>query len=287
MVQVEHSPERIPESVRQALATADTYIFDVDGTLAERQAFVTQELATTLARTEKLLGIATSRALDELDEVFTGSGFSRAQLMQGPIVIEDGGLVIRPGSLVPDPLVPQEQAIAVRELMNCIKAAVTPVFGKDKWGQLADIKEPLVHIPHYYDYKVSGSVWQEVHDGVPRHLERTMEWVVNASEKLGVAHLVELSEIGDGTLRVAAPGRSKGVALTELETEGHINLSRTVYFGDGANDIPAARMLRDRGGCVIAVNSRCQELVGLSNYVTPIHGPLGIQSLIHSLKLSY
>ena len=87
-------------------------------------------------------------------------------------------------------------------------------------------------------------------------------------------------EIGDGTLRIAAPGRTKGVALQELHEEGVIDLSKTVYFGDGKNDVPAAEVIRQFGGVMIAVDTHCRELVDLASYTLPARGPEGLRRFL-------
>jgi hydroxymethylpyrimidine pyrophosphatase-like HAD family hydrolase len=92
--------------------------------------------------------------------------------------------------------------------------------------------------------------------------------------------LLNLLEIGDGTLRIAAPGRTKGVALQELHEEGVIDLSKTVYFGDGKNDVPAAEVIRQFGGVMVAVDTHCRELVDLASYTLPARGPEGLRRFL-------
>jgi len=276
--------QKTQAQVIDAIKSASLLMFDVDGTLAKRQQPISPDLAIDLARTDKRLGVATSRANSELDEVFDGSNFTRSLLMQGPIILEDGGLIVYPGEVTPRLMVTPEEHQAVSQLMELVLANLTEI-GASKWQRLGDIIDPLVHVPCYYDYQVSASIWQEVKDGIPRNLERVMGWCLKAVSELNLSGLLDLTEIGDGTLRISVPGRSKGVALIELDSEGIIDLQSTAYFGDGRNDLPAAKAVREKGGVVIAVDQQCQELLELANFVTEERGPDAIRQLIHAAGL--
>lgn len=276
MLNVERNPS---PAIKALIEDATHYIFDVDGTLCERQKNLTPTLASVLGASGKKLAIATSRAQNEFDEIFEGSGYARPDLINGPIVLEDGGVVLYPGKSEPTLLVAPEQAAAVRELMLLIRANVADLPGEAVWGRLGDVESPLVHVPARYNYQVSGSVWQQVID-VPRNLERTMEWCTHAAERLGVRELVQLVEIGDGTLRVSVPGVSKGSTLERLHHDGAIDLSKSIYFGDGRNDLPAASAIKSYGGGVIAVDNRCPELVALADFVPALKGPRALERLL-------
>ena len=275
-----------PREVLAAVRTADDLIFDVDLTLTERQKTLSSDLAAVLASSGKRLGICTSRALNELDEVFTGLAQenARSSLMRGPVVLEDGGLVIKPGESTPTVLVPKEHYEAVRTLVRYITEQVDRVGVVDGvWYRLKGLDSPLVHLPTRYDYKTSFSIWQHHEAGLDvlkTLLPKTMEWVQGAVSRLGVGGSLNLLEIGDGTLRIAAPGRTKGVALQELHEEGVIDLSKTVYFGDGKNDVPAAEVIRQFGGVMIAVDTHCRELVDLASYTLPARGPEGLRRFL-------
>lgn len=275
-----------PREVLAAVRTANDLIFDVDLTLTERQKTLSSDLAAVLANSGKRLGICTSRALNELDEVFTdlAQENARSSLMRGPVVLEDGGLVIKPGENTPTLLVPKEHYEAVRTLVQYITEQVDRDGCVDGvWYRLKGLDSPLVHLPTRYDYKTSFSIWQHHEAGLDvlkTLLPNTMEWVQGAVSKLGVGDNLHLLEIGDGTLRIAAPGRSKGVALQELHEEGVINLSKTAYFGDGKNDVPAAQVIRQFGGVMIAVDTHCRELVDLASYTLPARGPEGLRRFL-------
>lgn len=275
-----------PREVTAAVKTASDLIFDVDLTLTERQKSLSADLASTLASTGKRLGICTSRALNELDEVFNDLApqSSRPALMRGPIVLEDGGLVIKPGASQPTLLVPREHYEAVKTLVEHITGQIVPESSVDGvWHRLRGLEAPLVHLPTRYNYMTSFSIWQHHEAGLEalkQLLPNTMEWVQGAVSRLGVGESVHLLEIGDGTLRIAAPGRSKGVALQELHAEGVIDLSKTVYFGDGKNDVPAAHAVREFGGVMVAVDTHCKELVDLASYTLPARGPEGLRRFL-------
>lgn len=277
----------LPRHIAQAIRNAEDLVFDVDLTLTERQKPLSLDLATTLQSTGKRLGICTSRAQNELDEIFqfTQNELLRPNLIKGPVILEDGGLLIAPGAPSPQLLVPQEQHEAVQSLVTYLLEKASPLAADPKWSLLEGLPAPMVHLPIRYNYQTSFSVWQHTYDGMEtlrELLPHTMQWCETAVRMLGLEGKIALSEIGDGTLRIAAPGRNKGVALRELHEQGIINLSRTVYFGDGRNDIPAAQTVREHEGCIVAVDTHCRELVGLANYVTPAKGPEGLRRLLVS-----
>ena len=270
----------VPLPVKLALENATHLMFDVDGTLTERQKPLSPELAQTLARIDKTLGIATSRAIDELDEIFQGTNFTRSDLIKGPVVIEDGSLVVYPGEKDPTIQVAEIQAQAIHEMVAYIKKHLSeePIVDQ-MWHKLDQIDFPLVHVPSYYSYQASGSIWQQV-IGTPRELDRIMDWCQAAASTLAINHLIQLTEIGDGTLRISVPGFSKGTALGHLHERADLDLSRTVFFGDGRNDLPAAHKIREKGGMVVAVDKRCRELTDLANYVCPGTGPTALQKIL-------
>ncbi len=273
----------------QRLRAASTFIFDVDGTLVERQQFLNPDLSRALVGCGKQLGIATSRALDELDEIFAFSTIPRSELFQGPVILEDGAVIIRDGAsqTIADP----DHIRAIDSLRSHLTAHITSVGENNMWGQLAHIEAPLVHIPSRYDYQASMSVWQlPSGDGDNSHLfARIMAWCQDAVSDLKLQSMIELVEIGDGTLRASVPGRSKGVALGELHQSNVLDLGSTIFFGDGKNDVAAAQVVKAAGGWVVAVDHKCQTLVDEANFVTSLPtdlnglgtaGPKAIEGLL-------
>lgn len=75
------------------------------------------------------------------------------------------------------------------------------------------------------------------------------------------------------TLRVTVPAVNKGWGLEQLALRKRLDLLRIAYFGDGANDIPAAAAVKASGGLVIAVGASTPALVSLADYVTNSEGP--------------
>jgi HAD superfamily hydrolase (TIGR01484 family) len=258
----------------QRLRAACSLVFDVDGTLVERQQFLSADLSRALVGSGKQLGIATSRAKDELDEIFSFSTIPRSELFRGPVILEDGAVIIRDGTshTIANP----DNIRAIDDLRAHLNAHITPVSENNMWGQLAHIEAPLVHIPSRYDYQASLSVWQlPSGNGDDSHLfARIMSWCQNAVSVLQLQSMVELVEIGDGTLRASVPGRSKGVALRELHESHALDLGSTVFFGDGRNDVAAAQVVKDAGGWVVAVDHKCQALVDEAHFVTSLPTPL-------------
>lgn len=252
-------------SVIDRIRNATTLIFDVDGTLVRRQQGLEQSLAKLLLRSGKTLGIATSRAGNELDEVFPSPN-ARDSLFTGPVVLEDGGVVIHGGKT--QLRVSSEQATAVFRLRDALIADLAPQEENNPWLKMPGGSGPLIQIPSNYTYQTSFSIWQQISKGslTNDHLKQTMDWCQAVVERLEISGQVQLLEIGDGTLRVSTPGQSKGAALHSLHKENSINLARTAYFGDGANDVEAARWVKYFGGTVIAADTRCTELTDIADF---------------------
>jgi hypothetical protein len=83
--------------------------------------------------------------------------------------------------------------------------------------------------------------------------------------------------------------RGTRVALRELHEQNVLDLGTTVFFGDGRNDVAAARIVKGGGGWIVAVDDKCKELVDEANFVislaTPqidrsVRGPKAIEWLL-------
>jgi hydroxymethylpyrimidine pyrophosphatase-like HAD family hydrolase len=273
----------VPQDVHTALNNATDFVFDVDLTLTVRQGTLAPSLADVISRSGKRSGICTSRAMDELDEIFVGSGVSRGELFKGAVILEEGGVVILPGSAEALVLVAPAQAAAIQTLVDHLQGHMYSIPFEDKWKQLGTMEEPWVHLPTKYRYLTSHSLWQHSEHGMDHLrtvLHRTMDWCLAAVRDLKLEGLVHLTEIGDGTLRLSAPGINKGGSLLDLHEKKVLDLSRVVYFGDGRNDVPVARVIRAHNGYVVAVDRHCPELLELANYVTPARGPDGLERLL-------
>ena len=273
--------EQFPRMILERIKGADHLIFDVDLTLTVRQGTITPQLANALMSSGKTLGVATSRANNELDEVFVGCGYPRAQLLRGPVILEDGGLIIHPGAPSTQRMISDIQFKAVWEFIAHVRTNLSePMQAGSPWRKLAGLDAPPVQMPEQYNYEVSASLWQDISNGGLAHIEKVHTWCSNELSRLGLQDKVRLLEIGDGTLRISAPERDKGVALAELHTQGVIDLSKTVYFGDGRNDIPAAQVVQANGGAIIVVDKHCPELMALASFITPAQGPEAIKQLL-------
>lgn len=277
----------IPQEVVRALRQAQDLVFDVDLTLTERQQPLKDPLAETLRGTGRRIGICTSRAENELDEIFQSPDpeLSRRSLISGPVILEDGCVLVRPGAIEPELLVPHQSAAAVKFITEKIVAQLSEETYHGPWRQLAGLPQPFVQVPVQYNYRTSLSIWQHSPAGMETlrsQLEHTMRWCRELVDRAGLGDLVVLSEIGDGTLRISVPGRNKGVALRELHEHGTLDLSRAVYFCDGANDIPAARVMREYGGCVIAVDTHCPRLLEHATFTAPTKGPEAVRRILLS-----
>jgi hydroxymethylpyrimidine pyrophosphatase-like HAD family hydrolase len=276
-----------PELIR-ALQGATDLVFDVDLTLTFRQHNLDPQLAGQLLLTDKRRCIASSRAQNELDESIDPCGFSRGQIFNGPVILEDGAVVLLPNAPSPTINVSAEVVEAVNQLREAIRSQILPLAEHHPYGQFLGIDNPLVHLPTQYNYLASLSVWQRAL-GNEKPYERVMQRVHELATELGVRQLLHLHEIGDGTLRASAPGLSKGNALQQLQVQGVLDLSKVAYFGDGSNDVPAAEKVRQHGGIVVCVDTHCAALRALANFEAPVggQGPQFVLQIMQALNRSF
>lgn len=97
------------------------------------------------------------------------------------------------------------------------------------------------------------------------------------------ADLLEFRETGNGTLRIVQRGLSKESTLANLAAQGIVDLEKTIYVGDGLNDVAPAKLVSEAGGGVIAVANAIPELKQKAVYIcekTISHGVVEILSLI-------
>ena len=271
----------LPEGLTSRIQSAESFLFDLDDSLVENQGQLDPDLAEQLRASGKACGVATSRAENEMLEILSGSPFSREDVFAAPIVLEDGGVVLMPGASEARLMVEQQVAHAPSRLLVHIGTHLKDIPGEANWKQLADLDAPWVEIPTKYDYRTSATLWEKGPAGSPDfvHVQR---WCEAAARELGVDQLIDITEVGNGTLRFTPRGITKGVTLGQLHGEGAIDLSKTVFFCDGANDIAAARAILGHGGTVVCVHQHCSELMDLATFVTPeaFRGPTAISRIL-------
>jgi HAD superfamily hydrolase (TIGR01484 family) len=270
--------------VHEILSHGGWAFFDVDGTLTDHSDIhpLLNEYLFLLNQVGVKCGICTGRSTPDLQRFLHKLGEPAETIFPAGFVIEDGHAIVKPGL----PLVNLE-VITDSDVLVEIKAFTMyflahwgQVDRENGWGQIEDLPVSLV-MPTPYEHDGSYSIWEKG-EKESSNYARVMEWGQMAVSLLGLTRL-ELFEVGDGTLRVLQPGLSKGSGLQLFQREGYIDLSKTVYFGDANNDIPAAQAVIRAGGVAIAVNNATQSFKDVATYVTHTQASSGIVEVIDQI----
>ena len=254
--------------------------FDIDGTLkglytTDAPAGFDPKLPGLLEKLNKIAGISvgacTSQSAKELyayllkmDSVIDG------KLMNGISILEDGHILVPAGSHLlteAQELISPFAKLQILELKTTLegywKSSSEPILSVDGWGFFPSVETPVAIPTGKYQGAVTLSIWEkgvDVHDpSYNGEYEPVFNFVDKTIAKLG-ASLIQPSEAGNGTLRILEKGRSKETGLVKLAKEGLIDLKKTIYVGDGLNDVAPATLVAKAGGGVIAVANAIPDL---------------------------
>lgn len=277
--------------------------FDVDGTIKgayapEAPAGFDPKLPHLLAELNEIpglsVGVCTSQSPKEvysyllrMDSVIDG------QLMRGLSILEDGHILVDGGrhmltgcTEMISPEAKGQIATLKAELKKLWVPAQESYLAKDGWGFFEGVTTPVALPEGKYQGAVTMSVWEkgpDIHDPNYRgEYEPVALFVFQLGQGFG-ANLLEFREAGNGTLRIVQKGLSKEYALATLAAEGVVDLKKTVYVGDGLNDVAPAQLIAEAGGGVIAVANAVPQLKQKAVYVCkkPIsHGVVEALNLI-------
>ena len=277
----------LPDVAFRRLSVASAFIFDVDRTLADPHERMEEGILSELARLRVPAGVATARTLSELEESLP-SGTDLFDHLRGDLLLEDGGVIVRGGqpkgsSVEIQSLVSRSELAAIGELREVLRREFVSLSRDDGFGMFKDLPAPLVKFPPVNDFLTSITLWEKGPVGDPT-FALAYHFVATRMREHNLDQVLTLTEVGDGTLRVTAPATNKGSGLERLSRMGRIDLSRIAYFGDGANDIPAAVTVKAHGGVVISVGSSTPALVSLADYVTTGDGPRSVAAVLRRLN---
>lgn len=261
--------------------------FDIDGTIKgsytpEAPSGFDPKLPNLLVTLNNIpsisIGACTSQSPKELHSFLLRMGsIIDGQLMNGLSVLEDGHILIKGGSnMLIDyiELISPEARTQIAALKVELEKYWTPAqetqLAKDGWGFFPGVSTPVVIPTGKYQGVVTLSIFEsgpDVHDpSYKGQYGPVKELVRRVAEGLGL-DMLDFKEAGNGTLRVLERGKSKEWALAELARTGVIDLSRTVYFGDGLNDVDPASLVSKSGGGVVAVANAIPELKSKATYI--------------------
>lgn len=233
-----------------------------------------------------LIGVATARADGEVEQLYEEMGYCT---FKGPRVLEDGQVIIRTTGekIILGSLGTQQEIRRLRyELQRQWAIARNPLLSNEGWGYFPTIETP-VQIPEgIYQGEVTLAIWEKGPDNHSPNYDNQYEMVRGYVDTLlvrGSMRYVDLHEAGNGTLRVIERGFSKATGLRGLQARRDIDLSRTLYIGDGLNDVEAAVLVREQKGVVIAVANAHPDLKQIANIVTEAPASHGIVEVLEKV----
>jgi hydroxymethylpyrimidine pyrophosphatase-like HAD family hydrolase len=262
-------------------------MFDVDRTLAEPHGSISDDLVSELGKLHAPAGVATARTLTELEESLP-PGKRIFDIFKGDLLLEDGGVVVPRGqsgkeNITLNALVSQVELGAISTFREVLKGAFVDLNREDGFGNFRGLPQPLVKFPPFNDFLTSITVWEKGPVG-DSSFALAYQWVAERLKESNLDSVLALTEVGDGTLRITKPNANKGWGLQQLAERRGLDLSKVAYFGDGANDIPAALTVREKGGLVIAVGRATPRLVALADYTTDGEGPDAVLNVLTRLN---
>jgi len=247
------------------------------------------DMVTELQKLRVPAGVATARTLSELEESLP-SGKVLGDVFKGDLLLEDGGVLVPSGqtrgdSMQVEALVNHSALEAVSVFRKFLEQSFVDLGRSDGFGRLSGLSEPLVKFPPNPDFLTSITLWEKGPVG-DSSFAFAYDWCRERLRRQGLDLVLALTEVGDGTLRITVPGMNKGAGLEQLVRRRRLDLARTAYFGDGANDVPAATVVKDHGGIVVSVGSSTPALMALADHVTRGEGPDVVAKILRRLNRS-
>lgn len=279
-----HNEAKDIQLMRDVLCRGGWAFFDVDGTLQDENG-IHPELISRLqllnlngVRT----GICTGRSGPYLQRFYNKCGHQAEEIFSGGLVLEDGHVFVRPGLSLSE-----AEKITEQNVLEAIQAFAVYFLAhwqqtdfENGWGEIEGVPIPLV-MPSPHLEQGSYSIWERGKKESPDY-QNVMRWAESAVNVLGLG-LIELFEVGNGSLRIIQPGITKGTGLELLQQEGYIDLSKTIFFGDANNDISAAKAVIDAGGVAVAVGNATQVFKEHVTHVTSLPSGAGIVQVINKI----
>lgn len=298
---------RAAQRIRTALAAPGQSLLlcDLDGTLIEPQPIARSEEITRSIHLAALalrnlrergvrIGVVTERPARSCASWLATLSHAAGSddLFDGVIIAEGGGVVRHP---VAEGHPHRWIACTSRKAMDALKRAadylrnaIIPLPNTDGWG-LLDGLDPtigtLVRWPAGEEVcEVSLCLYERgpcVADD-PEFATRYAAVAARVDSLLRCAGITDLAltETGNGTLRVGPRNIHKGRTFGLLAGLGVLDPARTVFVGDGLNDLPLALQLQSAGGAVVAVANAVLELKRLADWISPAPASLGVAQMV-------
>lgn len=214
-----------------------------------------------------------------------GAVFTGPSILEGGHVMVDKGLKINQDFRI---LTSPEAQEEMQLMVNMFLSAWMAISGDpDGWGLLPGLNTPVALAEGKYQGVGSVSIWEKGPDAhSPDYhgdYELVFEWIKIRAEFLELLKQTELKEVGNGTLRVVQRGFGKAPLLEQLHEQGVVDLSASLYCGDGLNDVDPSKVVKKFGGFVIAVNNACPELKAVADVTTEGTASDGITEIFQKI----
>jgi hydroxymethylpyrimidine pyrophosphatase-like HAD family hydrolase len=269
--------------LKEKLQPGSFLFLDIDGTVKgpktqEAPLGFDPELPASLHQLQNsgvMVGACTSQSPLELSS-FLEERMGDTNLFTGVNILEDGHIVVMPGENIAS----ECQVLASPEALQQIEAlkkilkrlwqpAGTHDLASDGWGFFPSVATPIILPEGKYQGAVTMSIWEkgpDIHDpSYQGEYEPVRTYIDSVISSLGI-NGIDLVEAGNGTLRIVQKGLSKTSALEWLANQGVVELSRSIYIGDGLNDVEPATLIKQAGGGVVAVGNAITALKEIANY---------------------
>lgn len=272
--------------------------FDIDGTIKHADKKYPDKfnpaVVNNLINLGKIVetGACTDQSPHELGSFLTkmspdneGAVFTGPSILEGGHVMVDKGLKVNQDFRI---LTSPEAQEEMQLMVNMFLSAWMAISGDpDGWGLLPGLNTPVALAEGKYQGVGSVSIWEKGPDAnSPDYhgdYELVFEWIKIRAEFLELLKQTELKEVGNGTLRVVQRGFGKAPLLEQLHEQGVVDLSASLYCGDGLNDVDPAKVIKKYGGFVIAVNNACPELKAVADVTTEGTASDGITEIFQKI----
>jgi hydroxymethylpyrimidine pyrophosphatase-like HAD family hydrolase len=307
-------PDREPRHARHAarriqIALAapgeSLLLCDLDGTLIEPESVASSDGMIRSIRDGALalrglrergvrIGVVTERPARScaswLVALSHAAGYD--DLFDGVVIAEGGGVVRHPAAEGHPhrwiQCTSQRAMVALEHAADYLKDAIVPLPNTDGWGLLDGLDPTIGTLVRWPDGEEVCEVSLCLYERGPCLADdpafATQYAAVAARvdallRRAGITDLA-LTEAGNGTLRVGLRNIHKGRLFGLLAGLGLLDPVRTVFIGDGLNDLPLALRLQSAGGSVVAVANAVPELQRLANWISPARADLGVAQMV-------
>lgn len=256
--------------------------FDIDGTIKHEDKRYAHQFNPAVVKVLLDLkdvagtGACTDQSPPELSSFLAKMTPENDGVFTGPSVLEGGHVLVERSKRIDKDFQILTSEDAQREMQTIIDLFLSGWMAiaddPEGWGLLPGVTTPVALAQGKYQGVGSVSIWEKgPNTQSPEYrgeYEAVFEWVKIQAEALQLFRHTAMREVGNGTLRIVQLGVSKASLLEQLHHHGEVDLSNSLYCGDGLNDIEPAMLVKQYGGIVLAVANACPELQVIADVVS-------------------